>query len=329
MISIIVPIYNAEQYIHRCVDSILAQSYTDFELLLIDDGSTDSSGVICDEYAAKDFRVRVFHKPNGGVSSARNLGLDNARGKWITFVDADDWVAPQLLEGLYDYCYCDLVVGSFIIVDGGRNFERIIENNQYDQSSIDINISDIALKMHFRTPWGILYKQSIIEGNNLSFDENICMGEDTLFLLNYLLYVNTLQTIDKPYYYYCAENVHSLSKNNNQFESCFYAIEAFYKTLLVYEKSFSNSKVRILYLVNAANYIGKQINYLYCNSNNRLSYKLAKINLMRKNPYIMIVLEDRTLMEKRKKKRIFDFLALKGNSLLLLIYIYICRGRIY
>lgn len=83
-ISVIVPVYNTEKYLHRCVDSILAQTFTDFELLLIDDGSTDSSGAICDEYAQKDSRVRVFHKENGGASSARNLGLDNATGEWIT-----------------------------------------------------------------------------------------------------------------------------------------------------------------------------------------------------------------------------------------------------
>ena len=102
MISIIVPIYNAEQYLHRCIDSILHQNYTDFELLLIDDGSKDASGAICDEYAAKDTRVRVFHKENGGVSSARNLGLDNAQGEYITFCDADDYVDQEWLAAYRD-----------------------------------------------------------------------------------------------------------------------------------------------------------------------------------------------------------------------------------
>ena len=100
-ISVIVPVYNVEKYLHRCVDSILAQTFTDFELLLINDGSKDSSGVICDEYAAKDSRVLVFHKENGGVSSARNMGLDNAKGEWISFVDSDDWVEKEYLETLY------------------------------------------------------------------------------------------------------------------------------------------------------------------------------------------------------------------------------------
>ena len=95
-ISVIVPVYNTEKYLHRCVDSILAQTFTDFELLLVNDGSPDKSGEICDEYAQKDTRVRVFHKENGGVSSARNLGLENAQGKWITYVDGDDWIEPTM-----------------------------------------------------------------------------------------------------------------------------------------------------------------------------------------------------------------------------------------
>ena len=97
-ISVVIPIFNADKYLHRCINSVLSQSYTDFELLLIDDGSTDKSGKICDEYAREDDRVRVFHKENGGVSSARNLGLDNAKGEWVSFVDADDRVETDYLK---------------------------------------------------------------------------------------------------------------------------------------------------------------------------------------------------------------------------------------
>ena len=95
MISIIVPIYKAEAFIARCIDSILVQTYQDWELLLVDDGSPDDSGKICDEYAAKDARIQVFHKPNGGVSSARNLGLKKAIGDWVSFIDADDYLLPE------------------------------------------------------------------------------------------------------------------------------------------------------------------------------------------------------------------------------------------
>ena len=101
-ISIIIPVYNTESYLARCVDSILSQSFIDFELLLIDDGSTDGSGVICDAFADQDGRVRVFHKENGGVGSARNLGIDNAQGEWLYFVDSDDELMPDGLQVLVD-----------------------------------------------------------------------------------------------------------------------------------------------------------------------------------------------------------------------------------
>ena len=102
MISVIVPVYNTEQYLPRCIESILSQSFTDFELLLIDDGSTDGSGKICDAYAEKDNRIRVFHKENGGVSSARNMGLDEAKGEWVYFVDSDDELLHDGLQVLFD-----------------------------------------------------------------------------------------------------------------------------------------------------------------------------------------------------------------------------------
>lgn len=101
LISIIVPVYNVDAYLKQCIDSILNQKYENFELLLVDDGSTDKSGDICDVYGKRDKRVRVFHKKNGGVSSARNVGLDNAKGDWIAFVDSDDIVTPSYLSGLY------------------------------------------------------------------------------------------------------------------------------------------------------------------------------------------------------------------------------------
>ena len=97
-ISVIVPIYNAEKYLHRCVDSLLAQSFQDFELILVDDGSSDSSPQICDAYAATDTRIKAFHQKNQGVSSARNFGLDMATGRFCTFIDSDDWIELDMYE---------------------------------------------------------------------------------------------------------------------------------------------------------------------------------------------------------------------------------------
>lgn len=113
-ISVIIPVYNAEKTLNRCLNSIIAQDFKDFEVLLVDDGSTDDSGKICDEYAAKDDRFKVFHKKNGGASSARNIGLDNAKGEYITFCDADDYTEANWLDvfisNIKDY---DIVVSSF------------------------------------------------------------------------------------------------------------------------------------------------------------------------------------------------------------------------
>ena len=106
-VSIIVPVYKAEAYLHHCLDSILAQTFTDWELLLVDDGSPDRSGVICDEYAAKDDRIIVFHKENGGVSSARQKGQDEAQGEYTIHADPDDWVEPTMLEELYKKAKAD------------------------------------------------------------------------------------------------------------------------------------------------------------------------------------------------------------------------------
>ena len=126
IISVIVPAYNAEKYLRRCINSILAQTFTDFELLLIDDGSTDKSGEICDEYADKYARIRVFHKANGGVSSARNVGLDNAVGEYICFCDADDWVDFHWLQGFTEAFPNDLIVQVIISAIWYRRSGRMV-----------------------------------------------------------------------------------------------------------------------------------------------------------------------------------------------------------
>lgn len=131
-ISIIIPIYNTEKYLRRCLDSIVAQTYKDFECIIVDDGSTDGSGKICDEYVAKDNRFKVFHKKNGGVSSARNLGLDNAKGEYIAFCDADDYVKENWLsEFILRIPICDIVVSGFEKTHCGKVQKKYIHTIIY------------------------------------------------------------------------------------------------------------------------------------------------------------------------------------------------------
>lgn len=195
-VSVIIPIYNSEEYLHKCIDSVLAQTYENFELLLINDGSKDSSGTICDEYAEKDKRVRVFHQENAGVSAARNKGLDNARGRWVTFIDSDDWVKPKYIETFFkqnNYPSKALVQQGHITIgiDGGKNDERNFQNKIF----ITKDISDIFSEEQFIKlmpfPWAKLYDFEIVKRFNIKFPLGIHFGEDLLFVLEYMKYIES------------------------------------------------------------------------------------------------------------------------------------------
>ena len=199
LISVIVPVYKAEKYLCRCIDSILAQTYTDFELLLIDDGSPDRSGEICDEYAKQDSRVRVFHKPNGGVSSARNMGLDNARGEWVTFVDADDQVLLSFFQQLIEKADADWILGGYIETIGVNS---LITDKLYQGNDI-IDFCNNYNGVHIlRSCWGGLYRTSIIRSNDIRFSRQLHYAEDTVFNLAYLTYCCSVRTICELGYIY-------------------------------------------------------------------------------------------------------------------------------
>lgn len=190
-ISIIVPVYKVEKYLRHCVDSILAQTFTDFELLLIDDGSPDNSGAICDEYAEKDNRVRVFHKENGGVSSARNLGLDNAQGKYVMFCDSDDFVRKdwcQKMRNLMVDTRVSIGFCGYQSVDIRTGLRGDIQ--KYSTEEVEyLNRTcfwDIYLKNLLNMPWNKIFRAEIISNSHLSYDESIHYNEDLLFVLDYI-----------------------------------------------------------------------------------------------------------------------------------------------
>lgn len=200
-ISIIVPVFNAEKYIHRCIDSLLAQSFTNFELILVDDGSSDRSGQICDEYAAKDSRVSVFHKKNEGVSSARNLGLDNAKGEWISFVDSDDFVYEHFLDNFdvnNNQCF-DL------INQGLRIDKEFSGSNEFKFSFVgDRNswLNEATRNGTFGYCVIKLFKTQIIRNNNICFNTRVRFQEDELFVLSYLAACNLVKSVAKVGYFY-------------------------------------------------------------------------------------------------------------------------------
>lgn len=194
LISVIVPVYNVEQYLPSCLDSILGSTYTNWECLLVDDGSTDRSGIICDRYAASDARFRVFHKENGGVSSARNKALENMNGEWLMFLDSDDEITASAMQNLLTAAMnsgSDMSMGNYVRVQSKGDD---IHSNTYPTPRT-MSFEDV-LTLFFVYPRGRfqgyltnrIMKASVVRDNHLRFREDIYYKEDGLFLVQYLLY---------------------------------------------------------------------------------------------------------------------------------------------
>lgn len=208
-ISIIVPVYNSSKYLEKCFDSIRNQTYTDFEVIVINDGSTDCSGEICDKYATLDNRFKIIHKENGGVSQARNIGIDNAHGEYITFIDSDDWIDVDYLQKFIVAVdpNCDLIVSGIVCNYSNGSLKILnIENNSF--------LSNNAYKLHqliksrlYFGPCNKLYKTEIIRQNRIKFPDNISYGEDRIFNYEYIRYVKHIQTLNySGYHYYKPES---------------------------------------------------------------------------------------------------------------------------
>lgn len=200
-ISIIVGVYNSSKYLRRCLDSILAQTYKDWELLLIDDGSTDDSGRICDEYARKDQRIRVFHKNNGGIASVRQLGIEQASGEYSIHIDSDDWVEPPMLEEMYAEAFrtnADVVVADYIHELVGKKVYRAQHAERHSLKAIEAILSGRQIG----TLWNKLIRHNLYCKYNLSFTEGIDVGEDALILARLYQQLVSISYLEKAYYHY-------------------------------------------------------------------------------------------------------------------------------
>lgn len=200
-VSIIVPVYNAAKYLHKCINSVQNQTFTDWELLLIDDGSTDESLAICQSYACKDGRISVFAKKNGGVSSARNVGIQNATCDSILFLDSDDTLPANSLMDLYNTDRADLIIGS--VVSEERTIAFPVTPQLYQGQQL-ADLLDLYLNDHmlFKSVWAKLYKSDIIKKYNIKFNTSLCLGEDTVFLTEYLMHIDNLLIVFNTCYNY-------------------------------------------------------------------------------------------------------------------------------
>lgn len=224
-ISIILPVYNVDAYIGRCLDSIRAQSFTDYEVLIVDDGSSDKTGEVCDLYAKEDSRFKVIHKKNEGVSTARNIAIRKAGGEYFLFFDGDDYVLPECLEELYQVAQekqVDAVLYGYYLVENDKISEVHLPSFEKDYYAgeeifkdviprfIGVSYKDIyawlagekdALKKENTALWRSMVRGDLIRDNNILFDKTLKVGEDTCFTTKYLSYAKDCAVVHKCYYH--------------------------------------------------------------------------------------------------------------------------------
>lgn len=215
LLSLIIPIYNTQETkLHKCLDSIVCQNFRDFECLMIDDGSKSQTALIVDEYAAKDSRFVAIHKENGGVSSARNKGLELAKGEWICFVDSDDWIKPNHLASMVGATDkdIDIVLCGFEDVYVEETKVHSYEKKRYLNKLGCCKFLSETDVLWYMIPWDRMFRMSIIKKNNIRFNETLPISEDRLFCYEYIVYANGVATTDIVTYVHDATDDTSLSR---------------------------------------------------------------------------------------------------------------------
>lgn len=215
LISIIVPVYNAEKFIIKCLNSIKNQTYKNIEVVLINDGSTDKSGNICDEYCKTDSRFRVIHKENGGVSSARNLGLSMMSGDYVSFIDPDDWIEEDMIENLYKLTQnynSEISICGYYKEENGKQINKIENPNISTYSKYEA-LNEILNQNGFKGfLWNKIFSTKLIEGK-IIFNEDIHFCEDLLFVCQCMLNATKIVYDTKPYYHYIIHD-NNICKSN-------------------------------------------------------------------------------------------------------------------
>lgn len=319
--SIIVPVYNVQQYLPRCIESILNQSIKDFELILINDGSTDKSGDICDLYAQKDDRIIVVHKENGGVSSARNYGLDIAKNEYIVFVDSDDYIYKNYLEKLYNP-NVDMVLCNIKYDQNNNKDYYILNNNLCGEFNINGEVIDkIIESKYFCSVYSKMFKRSIIKENKIKFKENISLGEDTMFVVDYLVKSKNLEVKGDVIYNYIKYGCNTLSSFNQRhfyyLEICDNYIEK--KLSIIYEIEDSMPFKRRKW--NKYEYI---IFHTLRTPMMKLSQKRKLLKKVFKNKNYIELVKNIDVYMPNDTKIVRDILSTK-NTNIVIIFFYICH----
>lgn len=316
IVSIVVPVYNVEKFLKECLDSICTQTYTNLEIILIDDGSTDSSGKICDDYAKLDKRIKIFHNKNYGVSYSRNLGIKEANGKYIVFIDSDDVIESNYIEISVEMIKKD---NSDIVIVAHDIIDELLNKKEYltlpDTSILTGKFKDdyYYLANYLITPWGKLYKLDIIKYFSIYFPEDFVVSEDRIFNYMYFKFINKYTFINKLLYHYFRRGNISLSKNMTQ-----ETFIANVKRLEIQKNFFWNFGIKnkekilindIIYLLKAYIPVEKENKY------NFYKKRVKLINKILKNEY-------EVMNKKIKNKKVKILIYLLKNNYIFPIYVY-------
>ena len=311
MVSVIVPIYNAEKHLERCIRSLEYQTYSEYEVLLVDDGSKDTTSDICKSYIKKNVKFKYIHQNNGGVSKARNTGLKKAKGEYITFVDADDWVEPTYIEKMLSVCEekkCDIVLCCRIVENGKNSVVVNFDDVDYIKCENAKNFLPTANHL-YGAVWGGLYSLSSLD--NICFDENINFGEDMIFISSIIVKCKQIVRINEALYHYWKDNQEATLSKGGFSEKRLSNLEAYRKTAMIFKNNRAAYEVILGRYCDACSYF---ISRYYSNPEFKSKFYKTILSEYRRNYLYML-----KTYRKSVKWKLHDFFLLVWPSVLLYI----------
>lgn len=339
-VSIIVPIYNAEEFLNRCLKSILNQKLDDIQIILVDDGSSDKSLSICKDFAKSDKRIIVIEKSNGGVSSARNAGIEAALGEYVGFVDPDDWIEPDMYENMYNLAKkkeAEVSICNYIneYIDGSKPNSLKIHKEILEKEDINNLIANMIAPSTINSNettvmgsvWRSLISNKLIKENGIKFNEDIHLMEDLLFLIETLLKCNKLSITNGLYYHYFRASNSAM----NLYRKNFYEINSKVHTLLtrMLKKEYSNPKLSHQMNIRYVNIgINSIVNELKIENQKSISEKLGFISKICNDKKLIGILKSLSFEKITLRKRFILNSIIKGKVLFLFVY-YTLIGCLY
>ena len=329
-LSVIVPVFNVENYLHKCIDSIINQTFKDLEIILVNDGSTDASPKICDDYAQKDVRVKVIHQENAGVSVARNNGINNALGNYVTFVDSDDWLEPSMYETMFAITQSknasDIIMCDFVTIKNNikQEVSSNLRNGFYTKQQIINELYPTLLvtedfgRIPIVSVCSCLFKRSIFVDNKIKFNADLKYSEDYLFMADVMINANSFYYLKHKYFYNYLQYEESRSKKFQAvwWDNLLYLNEEL-ENLLKSNKEFDFTRQIKLQLLHSVLLI---LNSICKNDGMDFYTKRKEIKFIVNQPKLTQVFSNLSLKNQRKSLKLILFFIKHKMAFMYLFY---------